>query len=453
MKIIILAGGGGSRLFPLSRKSYPKQFLKLEDDKSLLVHTVERFLDFVAPEDILVVTNQRYLYHVENELAECHAEGAYIILEPVARNTAPAIGLAVQFCEEKLGCEGREPLVVAAADHVIRPQDVFTACIGRAAEVAQQGAGSLVTFGIPAKSPETGYGYIEAGEPDGAAFVVESFKEKPDLATAERYVAAGNYYWNSGMFAFTIDFMKGEMAKYQPEIAAILAEGYDSAVAHFADMPEISIDYAIAERSQMVRMVPLTCYWNDIGSWDAMYDILPHDEHGNAVQGDVLALDCKDSLIMGHDRLIAGIGLDDLLLVETDDVIVVAKKGESQKVVEKLKKRGRKEAVEHTTMYHRWGTSTVIGQGVGYRMKKVRVMPGKAIAMQMHYHRTEHWVVLRGTAEVTRGEEKTMIHERESVFIPQTTKHKLANPGRIPLELIEIQNGSYIGEDDIVRFE
>ena len=213
MKVFILAGGGGSRLFPLSRKSYPKQFLKLEDDKSLLVHTVERFLDFVAPEDILVVTNQRYLYHVENELAECQAEGAHIILEPVARNTAPAIGLAVQFCEEKLGCEGREPLVVAAADHVIRPQDVFTACIGRAAEVAQQGAGSLVTFGIPAKSPETGYGYIEAGEPDGAAFVVESFKEKPDLATAERYVAAGNYYWNSGMFAFTIDFMKGEMAK------------------------------------------------------------------------------------------------------------------------------------------------------------------------------------------------------------------------------------------------
>lgn len=207
MKIIILAGGGGSRLFPLSRKSYPKQFLKLEDEKSLLVHTVERFLDFVVPEDILVVTNQRYLYHVQNELAECQAEGAHIILEPVARNTAPAIGLAVQFCEEKLGCEGREPLVVAAA------------------EVAQQGDGSLVTFGIPAKSPETGYGYIEAGASDGKSFVVESFKEKPDLATAERYVAAGNYYWNSGMFAFTIDFMKGEMAKYQPEIAAILEGG------------------------------------------------------------------------------------------------------------------------------------------------------------------------------------------------------------------------------------
>lgn len=456
MKVIILAGGGGSRLFPLSRKSYPKQFLKLEDDKSLLVHTVERFLDFVAPEDILIVTNQRYLYHVQNELAECQAEAAHIILEPVARNTAPAIGLALAYCESKLGCAGYEPLIVAAADHVIRPQDVFTQCILQAAKVAQQG--SLVTFGIPAKTPETGYGYIEAGEADadGLSFVAQSFKEKPDLETAKAYVKAGNYYWNSGMFAFTIDFMKGEMAKYQPEIAAILAEGYEAAVARFADMPEISIDYAIAERSQAVRMVPLTCYWNDIGSWDAMYDILPKDEQGNAVQGDVLALGCTNSLIMGHDRLIAGIDLDDLLLVETDDVIVVAKKGESQKVktvVEKLKKMGRKEAVEHTTMYHRWGTSTVIGQGEGYRMKKVRVMPGRAITMQMHYHRSEHWVVLRGTAEVTRGDETTMIHERESIFIPQTTKHKLANPGRIPLEIIEIQNGSYIGEDDIVRFE
>lgn len=298
--------------FPLSRKSYPKQFLKLEDERSLLVHTVERFLDFVAPEDVLVVTNERYLYHVQSELAECHAEGAHGILEPVTRNTAPAIALALRFCEERLGCDGAEPLVVAAADHVIRPQDVFTSCIAQAAAVAQEGAGCLVTFGIPARSPETGYGYIEAGDSDGRSFAVESFQEKPDLETAERYVTAGNYYWNSGMFAFTLDFMKGELARYQPEIAAILEDGYDAAVAHFAAMPEISIDYAVAERSQAVRMVPLTCYWNDIGSWDAVYDILPHDADGNAVQGDVLALDCRDSLIMGHDRLIAGIGLDDL---------------------------------------------------------------------------------------------------------------------------------------------
>jgi mannose-1-phosphate guanylyltransferase/mannose-6-phosphate isomerase len=330
---------------------------------------------------------------------------------------------------------------------------VFTRCIQQASEVAQQG--SLVTFGIPAKTPETGYGYIEAGASDGTSFVAQSFKEKPDLETAKAYVAAGNYYWNSGMFAFTIDFMKGEMAKYQPEIAAILEDGYDAAVAHFAAMPEISIDYAIAERSQAVRMVPLTCYWNDIGSWDAMYDVLPKDEQGNALRGDILPLGCHDSLIIGRDRLIAGIGLDDLLVVETDDVVLVAKRGESQQVkevVNRLKKLGRKEAVEHTTVYHAWGTSRIIGRGKGYLMKKVRVLPGKELTLQMHYHRSEHWVFLRGTARVTRGEEQLMLHEGESVFIPQTTKHQLANPGRIPLELIEVQIGTYIGEDDIERY-
>ena len=256
------------------------------------------------------------------------------------------------------------------------------------------------------------------------------------------------------MFAFSLETIKREMMAYQPEIAQQMDTGYEQMLANFADLPEISIDYAVAERSKNVCMVELSCYWNDIGSWDAMYDILPKDDNGNAVKGDVLALECRDSLIMGRDRLIAGIGLDDLLLVETDDVIVVAKKGESQKVknvVEKLKSMHRKEAVEHTTIFHAWGTSSIIGQGKGYRMKKVRVMPGKTLSMQMHYHRTEHWVVLRGTAEVVRGEERMFIHEEESVFIPQTVKHQLSNPGKIPLEVIEIQNGAYISEDDIVR--
>ena len=448
---LIMAGGKGERFWPKSRVNMPKQFLSLTDDgKTMIQLTVERISPLVDIKDVYIATNKNYRELVKQQLPGIPEEN--ILCEPVGRNTAPCVGLGAVHVASKYD---DAVMIVLPSDHLIKHNDIFKDTFVNACEVAESGA-NLVTVGITPNYPETGYGYIEAGEPDGAAFVVESFKEKPDLATAERYVAAGNYYWNSGMFAFTIDFMKGEMAKYQPEIAAILAEGYDSAVAHFADMPEISIDYAIAERSQAVRMVPLTCYWNDIGSWDAMYDILPHDADGNAVQGDVLALDCKDSLIMGHDRHIAGIGLDDLLLVETDDVIVVARKGASQQVktvVEKLKKMGRKEAVEHTTMYHRWGTSTVIGQGVGYRMKKVRVMPGKAIAMQMHYHRTEHWVVLRGTAEVTRGEERTMLHERESIFIPQTTKHQLKNPGRIPLEIIEIQNGSYIGEDDIVRYE
>jgi mannose-1-phosphate guanylyltransferase/mannose-6-phosphate isomerase len=453
LKIIILAGGGGSRLFPLSRKSYPKQFLCLEDDSSLLAHTVKRFMSFVSAEDIIVITNQKYLYHVQNELSECNAESAHVLLEPVARNTAPAIALGAEFCRSELACGEDEVLLVAAADHVIRPLDEFKRCVD-SAELAAK-TGRLVTFGIPAKRPETGYGYIETEATDAVARRVTSFKEKPDLATAEKYVAAGNYYWNSGMFAFSIGTIRKEFAAYQPEIAQQMDAGFEHLLAAFGDLPEISIDYAVAERSQNVCMVELSCYWNDIGSWDAMYDILPKDANGNAVKGDVLALDCKDSLIMGRDRLIAGIGLDDLLLVETDDVIVVAKKGESQKVknvVEKLKAMNRKEAVEHTTIFHEWGTSSIIGQGKGYRMKKVRVMPGKKLALQMHYHRTEHWVVLRGTAEVVRGEARMFIHEEESVFIPQTVRHQLANPGKIPLELIEIQNGAYIGEDDIVRF-
>ncbi len=483
MKVIIMAGGGGSRLFPMSRKAYPKQFLALEDDRSMIAHTVARYLPLVDASDIVIVTNGSYRYHVENELAECHAEAAHLVLEPVGRNTAPAISLSVAYCVEKLGADPDEPILVAAADHIIRPQEAFEACVTQAACVAEQGA--FVTFGIPAKEPQTGYGYIEAGEfipdaaspADGAApsgegahagasgapsdgaptgsYVVRSFREKPDLETAKKYVAAGNYYWNSGMFAFTPDTLQGEIQAYEPAIAAILANGYDAAVEHFADMPDISIDYAVAERSQRVRMVPLTCYWNDIGSWDAMYDILPKDEKGNATRGDILPLDCHDSLFIGRDRLIAGIGLDDLLVVETDDVVLIARRGESQKVkdiVNRLKKLGRKEAVEHTTVYHAWGTSQIIGRGKGYLMKKVRVQPGKSLTKQMHYHRSEHWVFLRGTARVTKGEETIMLHEGESIFIPQTVLHQIANPGRIQLEFIEIQNGIYIGEDDIERY-
>lgn len=509
MKVVILAGGGGSRLFPMSRQAYPKQFLALEDEQSLLAHTVRRYLPLVGAEDIVVVTNARYRYHVENELAECGAQAAQVVLEPVGRNTAPAISLAVKFCEERLGAAADEVVLVAAADHMIRPQEAFESCVLQAAEVARTGA--VVTFGIPATSPETGYGYIEAGEAEGQAYVVRSFKEKPDRATAERYVAAGNYYWNSGMFAFTVGTLQQEIAAYEPGIAEMLGWGVPAggplqsagaesspnggakgkgsprakeeipagglpqsasadsflregakeegslacAVEHFAEMPDISIDYAVAERSRRVRMVPLTCYWNDIGSWDAMYDVLPKDEQGNALRGDILPLGCHDSLIIGRDRLIAGIGLDDLLVVETDDVVLVARRGESQKVkdvVNQLKKLGRKEAVEHTTVYHAWGTSRIIGRGKGYLMKKVRVLPGKELTLQMHYHRSEHWVFLRGTARVTRGEEQLMLHEGESVFIPQTTKHQLANPGRIPLELIEVQIGTYIGEDDIERY-
>lgn len=454
MKVVILAGGGGSRLFPLSRKSYPKQFLALEDDKSLLVHTVERFLKLVPAEDIVLVTNESYLYHVQNELELCHASNAHIVLEPVAKNTAPAIALAAKYCESELGCAEDEVLIIAAADHVIRQQDAFSACIKEAAKTAK--SGSFVTLGIKPRSPETGYGYIEAGTENGGSYAVQSFKEKPNLETAQAYLEAGNYYWNSGMFAFTIGCIMEELAAYQPAISGLMeGKSYTEVHDNFGKMPSISIDYAVAENSQKVRMVPLSCYWNDIGSWDAMYDILEKDEAGNAVKGDCITIDCKDSLLIGHDRLLAGIGIDDLLLVESDDVIVATKKGNSQKVkdvVETLKKNHRKEATEHTTLYYYWGTSSAMGKGKNYVMRKLRIMPGKALSQRMHYHRTEHFIVLSGTAEVKQETDVKMIHENESVFIPQTTRYELSNPGRIPLEIIEIRNGTYLGEDDLVEF-
>ena len=314
----------------------------------------------------------------------------------------------------------------------------------------------IVTFGVKPDKPETGYGYIQTGEAFGAGFLVQSFKEKPDRKTAEYYVESGNYYWNSGMFAFSVKSFLEELDQYESTISQLTELPVDEMLKQFDEMPNISIDYAIAERSNRVVTVPLATSWNDIGSWDAIYEVLEKDQNGNAVDGDCLLLDSKNSLVLGHSRLIAGIGLEDLLVVETDDVILVAQKGESQKVkdvVAELKRQGRKEADEHTTVYRPWGSYTVLGEGSSYKMKKIIVTPGQRLSLQLHFHRSEHWIVTSGTAKVTIGESEQMVHENESVFIPMTTKHRLENPGRIPLEIIEVQNGKYLEEDDIVRFD
>lgn len=454
MKIIILAGGGGTRLFPLSRTCFPKQFMKLGGGDSLLTQTIKRFLPVVKPSDIVIVTNKEYMHHVKSDLVSAHAAEAHILLEPEARNTAPAIALAVRYCQDVLAADNGEVLFVSPADHVINPIDEFIRSVRQGIEAAR--LQKIVTFGIKPAGPETGYGYIQAGKPFDVGYTVKSFREKPDRVTAESYVAAGNYFWNSGMFAFTVGCFFEELKACQPQIHELAQAPYKEVLAGFDAMPSISIDYAVAEKSSRVITIPLASYWNDIGSWDAIYDVLPKDSSGNAIKGDCLPIDCRNSLMMGQSRLIAGIGLQDVLVVETDDVIVVAQKGESQKVkdlVGKLKAQGRREADEHTTIYRPWGSYTVMGEGPGYKMKKITVNPGGCLSLQMHYHRSEHWIVIGGTAKVTIGEADQMVHENEGVYIPQSTKHRLENPGKIPLEIIEVQNGKYLGEDDIVRFE
>ncbi|MBP2641434.1 MAG: algA [Firmicutes bacterium] len=454
MKIVILAGGGGTRLYPLSRSSYPKQFLQIDGEQSLLAQTITRFLAIVPAADILIVTNEAYQHHVQAELANCKAQAAHILLEPVGRNTAPAIALAVRYCLDKLGSAKNEIIFVSPSDHIVRSQRDFVADIKKTEQMARQD--KIVTFGIKPNKPETGYGYVHAGSACGDGFFVESFREKPDQETAEKYLETGGYYWNSGMFAFTVDCMSEEFKKYQPDIYQIMALPFAEMQTNFQQMPNISIDYAVAEKSKKMVIIPFQAYWNDIGSWDAVYDAMEKDEAGNAVKGDCLPLNCTNTLMMSRSRLLAGIGLEDLLVVETDDVIVVARRGESQNMkdlVTELTRQGRKEAAENTTMYRPWGSYTIMGEGKGYKMKKIRVTSGQKLSLQLHYHRSEHWVVIGGTAKVTVDQTETMVHRNESIYIPPSTKHRLENPGKMPLEIIEIQNGDYLEEDDIVRFE
>ena len=454
MKIVLLAGGGGTRLFPLSRARFPKQFLKVTGEESLFAQTVKRFLAVTEPKNLVVVTNRMHEHLVKAELAACGASDASVTLEPEGRNTAPAIALAAAFCRDKLEATEAEVLFVTPCDHVIRPVNVFAAGVRDAVKLAEQG--SIVTFGVKPTAPETGYGYIQAGDSMDGAFRVKSFREKPDRETAEKYVAAGNYYWNSGMFAFTLGRFLQELAVQQPAISALTAQPVEKVLEQFAQMPDVSIDYGIMEKAADVLVIPLTAYWNDIGSWDAIYDVLGKDAAGNAVQGDCINIDCTNTLMLSSRHLVAGIGLEDLLVVETADAILVAKKGESQKVkdvVAQLKSKGRREANEHPTDYRPWGSYTILGEGSDYKIKRIVVNPGQVLSLQMHHHRSEHWVVVNGTALVTIGDREQMICDNESVFVPQTVKHRLSNPGKVPLVLIEVQSGRYLGEDDIVRFE
>lgn len=453
MKIIILAGGGGTRLFPLSRDCYPKQFLHVIGDKSLLAQTIERFLGLVEAKDIIIVTNERYIFHVQAELKAINAQESHIITEPMGKNTAPAIALAQSYCQDILQCDDDEILFVSPSDHLIKPIDVFQDLIRNAQDIAKD---NIVTLGIKPTKPEIGYGYIEAEKNSNLAKKVISFKEKPDLATAKEYITSGNYYWNGGMFMFNIATMQAELTKYMPAIIDITQNGYQYTIDNFANMPDISIDYAVAEKSQKMMMIPMeNIYWNDIGSFDAIAEVLS-DKDKNVFKGDILAENCTDTMIIGDNRLIAGIDLENLMIIDTPDALLVAKKGESQKVkniVNKLKQSKRKEAKENVTMYRSWGKYTLLTESEGYRVRKIEMNPGASLTMQMHYHRSEHWTVISGTGKIIINDRESIFTENQSTYIPMGIKHKLSNPGKISLIIIEVQSGKYINEDDIVVFE
>ncbi|WP_372779289.1 mannose-1-phosphate guanylyltransferase/mannose-6-phosphate isomerase [Litorivivens sp.] len=459
---VLLSGGVGSRLWPLSRESFPKQFQDLTGDLSMLQETAARVdgLSDVAPP--LVVCNEEHRFLVAEQFRNEKRSAGAIILEPEGKNTAPAVALAALRAVQT---DADAVLLVLPADHVIRQVEAFCEAVERGLPFAQDG--QLVTFGIVPTSPETGYGYLKRGEELASnAFTLAQFVEKPDLATAEGYLDSGEYCWNSGMFLFSAQAYLDELGKYQPDMLAACREAMAATQTDidflrvdakaFSACPSDSIDYAVMEHTDRAVMVSLECGWSDVGSWSALWDVADKDEQNNYLHGDVLVEDVKNSYLRSQDRLLAAVGVDNLVIVETPDAVMVADKNRVQDVkaiVNKLKAAGRDEAKHQYRVYRPWGSYESLVEGDQFQVKRIIVKPGERLSLQMHHHRAEHWVVVKGTAEVVRGEETMILSEDQSTYIPLGTKHRLSNPGVIPLELIEVQTGSYLGEDDIVRFE
>ncbi|MEN5287411.1 mannose-1-phosphate guanylyltransferase/mannose-6-phosphate isomerase [Stenotrophomonas lactitubi] len=455
---VILSGGSGTRLWPLSREAYPKQFLPLAGELTMLQATWQRVAP-IASRGPLVVANEEHRFVAAEQLQQVGAEAAAIILEPVGRNTAPAIAVAALEATR----DGADALLlVLPSDHVITDEAAFRTAV-QAASIAAE-ADKLVTFGIVPTGPETGYGYIKAADGHGVR-AVERFVEKPDLDTATGYVTSGQYYWNSGMFLFKASRYLQELERLQPAMLSACRDAWQSARRDadftrldkdaFTAVPSDSIDYAVMEKTADAVVVPLDAGWNDVGSWTALRDVSQQDGDGNAHQGDVIAIDCRNTYAYG-ERLVAMVGLDDVIVVETDDAVLVGKADRMQEVktvVAKLKADGRSEATWHRKVYRPWGAYDSIDNGERFQVKRITVKPGGTLSLQMHHHRAEHWIVVSGTAEVTRGDEVILLSENQSTYIPLGVTHRLRNPGKLPLELIEVQSGSYLGEDDIVRFE
>ena len=458
---VLLSGGVGSRLWPVSREAHPKQFQPLAGELSMLQETLKRTtgLDESAP---VVVCNEEHRFMVAEQLRQVNLDASALILEPVGRNTAPAVALAALYAVAE---DPEALLLVLPADHVIQDVPAFVTAVGKAVPLAQEGR--LMTFGVVPTSPETGYGYINCGESLGDdLYQLERFVEKPDVATAAAYLESGNYLWNSGMFLLSAEVYLQELGQHAPEMLDCCRAAMDAAnrdmdfirpePAIFDSCPSDSIDYAVMENTSRGGVVSLDCGWSDVGAWSALWDVASRDEQGNAMRGDVIVDNCTDSYFYSDSRLVAATGVEGLVVVETADAVLVADRDKVQdvkRIVNQLKAQERPEVSLHRRVYRPWGSYESLVTADRFQVKRIIVDPGQRLSLQMHHHRAEHWIVVSGTAEVTCDDKTFMLGEDESTYIPLGTKHRLANPGRIPLELIEVQSGTYLGEDDIVRFD
>ena len=469
---VILSGGAGTRLWPVSREGHPKPFMTLADGQTLIAKTYRRAAALANPGNLITVTNRDYYFLSKDEFEAARlGEGrsATYLLEPAGRNTAPAVALAAPGVAETFGRDAM--LLVLAADHLILDDAAFRRAVAQAETLAEQDW--LVTFGIIPTVPETGYGYIEAGVAIGdgsAGRQVARFVEKPDLETAKAFLADGKFLWNSGMFCFKAGLILDEMAAHAPDVLSAAQACWQAMQAKpdgaatmreipagdFAKVPNISIDYAVMERSKKVAVVPGDFGWRDIGSWDAVSQLAEPDEQNNRARGDAIFVDSHNTYVQSDDRLIATVGVDDLLVIDTPDALLVANPAKSQEVkqvVAKLKSQNREAYRLHRTVARPWGTYTILGEGPAYKIKRIVVKPGASLSLQMHHHRSEHWIVVRGMARVVNGDQEIFVKTNESTYIPAGHKHRLENPGVLDLVMIEVQSGEYLGEDDIVRFQ
>ncbi|MEK8081391.1 mannose-1-phosphate guanylyltransferase/mannose-6-phosphate isomerase [Pseudomonas sp. XK-1] len=460
---VILSGGSGSRLWPLSRKQFPKQFLALTGDDTLFQQTIKR-LRLPGMQPPLLVCNQEHRFIVQEQLKEQKLETQATLLEPFGRNTAPAVAIAAL----KLLAEGRdELLLILPADHVLEDQAAFEAALQLAQKAAEHG--EMVLFGIPASRPETGYGYIRSMADDSlprGVVRVQSFVEKPDEERARAFVESGDYFWNSGMFLFRASRYLEELKQHEPDIydTCLLALERSTIeddvvlidAATFECCPDNSIDYAVMEKTSRACLVPLNAGWNDVGSWSSIWDVHAKDSNGNVTKGDVMVHNSRNCLVHGNGKLVSVIGLDDIVVVETKDAMMIAHRDHVQDVktvVKQLDAQGRSETQNHCEVYRPWGSYDSVDMGGRFQVKRISVKPGATLSLQMHHHRAEHWIVVSGTAEVTCDNKVFLLTENQSTYIPMTSVHRLSNPGKIPLEIIEVQSGSYLGEDDIERLE